>query len=171
MVDVVDNCYCCFPGSMELGTIQKSTFWIPRPVPKFRTEKRSAHAFPFFWLIKSAISRFKARFASKFTGSHALSKPDECQKLQAAASEFRQHCVKLGEEPTNEPLELGCIGFCGECAEPIPSGHPGRCVLQLDVWREALFGGTESVQICKRGRLSAGVLRSVSRYRISGGEG
>lgn len=138
MVDVVDNCYSCFPRSGELGC-QKSVSQISQLALKMCMKKMSAHVFPFFWLIRSAISRFKARFASKFTGSHALSKPDECQNRQAAASRFQQHCVKLGEEPTNESLELGCVRFRGECAEPIPSGHPGGFVLQLGVWREALF--------------------------------
>lgn len=126
-----------------------------------------AHAFPFFWLIRSEISKFKARFASKFTGSHALSKPDKCQKHQAVASKFRQHRIKLGEKPTNETLELGCVGFRGKCAKPIPSGHPGRCVLQLGVWREIIFSGEDGVRTnmqerqalwWKRGVTEAGVV-------------
>lgn len=62
MVDVVDNSYGSFPGSAMMLVVD------------LLTEGGSAHALPFFELIRSDISRFRARLGSKLWGSTAFSR-------------------------------------------------------------------------------------------------
>jgi len=61
VVDQIDDCNCCFSRPSSRQLLES----VGKP--------RDAYALPFFELIKSAISRSRARFGSKFWGSHALS--------------------------------------------------------------------------------------------------
>jgi hypothetical protein len=53
VVDQIDDCNCCFAAFKPSATES-----VGKP--------RDAYALPFFELIKSAISRSRARFGSKF---------------------------------------------------------------------------------------------------------
>lgn len=137
MVDVVDDGDGSLTGSRRVrrkvvyrkkaSAASRELFWQCKLKP---------YAVPFFWLIRSVISRFKARLGSKLEGSQAfpgdeVSATAEVPWWGGVDSKGSRRSLLLH---TYESFDLRFRVVCGPGprSKAVSCRHSRRCVLQVE---------------------------------------